>query len=108
LADREIKRGDTYPFLTATLSDVAGSVNLTGADVRLILKTKGVTPTIVVDQPCTIVDALQGQVEYEWAPADTSTVNTLDGEFEVTWADGEITTFPTSGYFEVVINPDLG
>jgi hypothetical protein len=103
-----IKRGDTFPFLKATLSNNAGVANLTGATVRLILKTKGLTPTIVVDEPCTITGALTGQVEYEWAPADTASVNTLDGEFEVTWSDGEITTFPTEGYFEVAIVADLG
>lgn len=107
MADRTIKRGDTFPFLKATLSNQAGAANLTGATVRLILKTKGATPTVVVDEPCAIVNALTGEIEYEWAPADTASVNTLDGEFEVTWSDGEITTFPTDGYFEVAIVPDL-
>jgi hypothetical protein len=107
MADLTIKRGDTYPFLKGTLSDADGVVNLTGAAVRVILKTKGTTPTVLVNGVCTITNPTGGQVEYEWLTPDTADVNTLDGEFEVTWGDGEITTFPNEGYFEVAVVPDL-
>ena len=103
-----IKRGDTHPPFKATLSDAAGAANLTGATVKLILKTKGATPTIVVNAACVITDALQGKVQYNWIAADTAAVNSLDGECEVTWADGKITTFPNEGYFAVDIVADLG
>ena len=114
MADFDIKRGDTYPFFQALLEDKNGPVDLTGAEVRLLLKTKGTTPTIVVNQIMTIVtDQLDNpdgpyNVEYEWAPADTASVQDLDGEIQVTWGDGEITSFPKTGFFSVSVTPDLG
>jgi hypothetical protein len=109
MADFTFKRGDTYPFLKAQLKDGNDApVNLTGATVRLLLKTQGGTPTLLVNQTCTIVDAVAGRVQYEWQAGDTDDVNTLSGEFEVTWSDGEITTFPNEGFFEVAFGLDLG
>jgi hypothetical protein len=109
MADFTFKRGDTYPFLKAQLKDGTDTpVNLTGATVRLLLKTKSQNPSLLVNQVCTVTDAVAGRVQYEWAEADTNTVNTLDGEFQVTWGDGEITTFPNEGFFEVAFVADLG
>jgi hypothetical protein len=105
---RSLKRGDTYPFLRATLTDANDdAINLTGATVRLILRTKGTTPTIVVDTDIDILDAPAGRVEYEWETADTASVNSFDGEFKITWGDGEVTYVPTEGFFTITVNPNL-
>lgn len=107
MADFTIKRGDTFPFLRAVLSDANGPVDLTGATVKVILKTPGLSGTVVVNDVCTITNAANGIVEYEWDPADTATVNTLDAEWQVTWADAEVTTFPNEGFKSVAITQDL-
>lgn len=112
MADFTFKAGDSWPFLKAQLKDspsgVPTPVNLTGATVRLTLKTQSAPGTIIVNrQLCVITDAAAGRVEYDWQPADTASVNDLNGEFEVTWGSGEITTFPNSGYFTVSIVADL-
>lgn len=107
MADFTLKQNDTWPPLEAVLTDANGAVNLTGASVRMILKSAGAGST-VIQGACTIVSAVEGRVRYTWLAADTSLVNTLSGEFEVTWGDGKITTFPNDGYFTVEIKADLG
>lgn len=104
---RDIKRRDTYPFLQGTLSDGAGPVDLTGSTARIILRTKGTSPVVLVDAPIAYTTPATGEWEYEWDPADTAALNELDGEIEVTWGDGEITTFPTIGFFSVQVHEDL-
>lgn len=107
MADFTIKQNDTWPPLEGVLTDANGAVNLTGASVRLILKSAGAGNT-VLGGACDIVSAVEGRVRYTWLPADTQTVNTLNGEFEVTWGDGKVTTFPNDAYFSVEIKADLG
>lgn len=102
-----IKQHDTYPALTATLSDIVGPINLTGATVKVILKTAGVTPTTITGA-CTITNATAGAVSYLWVAADTASVNTFQGEFEITFANGRISTVPNDSYFSVDIKADLG
>jgi hypothetical protein len=106
---RALKRGDTYPFLRATLTDGEDDpINLTGSTVRMTLRTKGVTPTTVVDDVVVdIIDATGGRVEYEWQAADTASATAFDGEFKITWGDGEVTFVPTTGFFEITVNPNL-
>lgn len=107
MADLTIKQNDTWPPIEAVLSDAAGPVDLTGAAVKLILKSAGAGSTVITGA-CTIVDAVAGSVRYTWLAADTASVNTLNGEFEVTWGDGNVTTFPNDAYFSVEIKADLG
>jgi hypothetical protein len=106
-----MKQDDTFPVLTAILSDQVGPVDLTAADsVKMIMKHSTGTP--VVTGTCTIVTpqsgANQGKVTYDWVPADTSTTGTYDVEFQVTWNPGDIETFPNSGYKSLEIKADLG
>ncbi len=103
--DFTTKQHDTWPPIEATLSDTNGALNLTGASVRLILKT--VAGAVAVDAACSILDPLGGVVRYQWVPTDTATVATYQGEFEITWSDGKITTVPNDEYFKVVIVADL-
>src|SRR5688500_13812123 len=102
-----IKQHDTHPPLDAVLTMGAPPtpVDLTGATVKLLLKTATGTATVGA---CTIVSAAAGSVRYQWVAGDTASVETFSGEFEVTWGDGKITTFPNDGYFTVVVKPDLG
>lgn len=107
MADYTIKQHDTWPPIEATLSDDVGPMDLTGATVKLLLKSAGAGTTLV-EGVCEIVSAAGGTVKYEWDPADTASVNTFSGEFEITWANSTITTVPNDGYFSVEIKADLG
>lgn len=107
MADYTIKQNDTHPPLDATLSDASGPVDLTGATVKLLLKSLGSGTTTLVGD-CTLTGALTGQVRYTWVEGDTAAVNTYNGEFEVTWPSLKKTTFPNTGYFTVEIKAELG
>jgi hypothetical protein len=78
-----VKRGDTAPPLTLTLTDNDVPVDLTGATVRVI------------------------GVVRPWAAVDTATVRDLTVEAEVTWPDLSVQTFPAEGSLTVRIVPDL-
>jgi len=110
LADIDIKRGDTWPPLIATLQKKGPPVeplDLTGCTVRLILKTASAGSTAII-RVVTITDAAAGKVRWDWLTADTATVNTYQGEFEITFPNGTIGTVPNVGFFSVAVGADLG
>lgn len=107
MADFTLKQHDTWPPIEATLSDQHGPLDLTGATVKLILKTAGGSPTTVIGA-CTLVSPSSGIVEYVWVVGDTATVNTYQGEFEITWPDSTVSTVPNDSYFAVAVIADLG
>lgn len=98
----EIKRGDTLPPLTITLTD-DGAVDLTAAQsIRVIGTRAGVE---VFDRTAT-GDAA-GVVVMDFQTGDTDTVGRILVEVEVTWDDG-VQTFPPDTYLAVDVTPDLG
>lgn len=110
----QIKRGDTFPALAATLSNSAGVINLTGATVELILTPLSgainpVTglPATKVQGACTIISATLGQVQYNWGATDTSIAGNYYAEFQITYLGGGIQTVPTVGYIPVQVIANL-
>ena len=103
-----IKKGDTSPFLTATLKDANGTaVDLTGATV--VFNMADLDDNLVVtDGSCTIVDEDAGRIRYNWVSSDAANEGVFRGEFTVTFASGAIETFPNSTYFRIKILDDLG
>lgn len=102
-----IKQNDTSPNLRAILKDGDEvAVNLTDATINFHMRTIGGT-TAVVDASASIVDAVNGIVQYVWDAADTATVGSYQAEFEVTFAGGAIETFPNNGYIRVEITDDI-
>tara|TARA_B100000963_G_scaffold137118_2_gene119339 strand:- start:3730 stop:4053 length:324 start_codon:yes stop_codon:yes gene_type:complete len=103
-----IKKGDTAPFLTATLKDANGTaVDLTGATV--VFNMADLDDNLVVTNgSCTIVDEDTGRIRYNWVTTDTANDGVFRGEFTVTFASGVIETFPNSTYFRIKILDDLG
>lgn len=99
-----IKQGDTGPPLIATLKGRDGvAQNLTGASVKL-----NVVGVMTLDHAtCTILDAVNGKVQYDWQSANTTAVGKSRGEFEVTLVDGTIVTFPNDSFFEINIVAQL-
>lgn len=100
-----IKRGDTAPSLSYTLSPV---VDLTGADVVFSMRVKDRSPALIARATAVIVDAAAAVVRYDWAAGDTDTAGRLEAEFEVTLPDGSIATYPNYGYILVRIGEDIG
>lgn len=104
-----MKRGDTRPFLTATLGGV--DVVLAGATIRFIMgrDVDGVG-VVKVDYSeadrCKVVSAEPPKVRYEWAAdgSDTDEAGTdWQAEFEITEATGRIITYPNKGAIQVII-----
>lgn len=111
MADYSLKQNDTYPVLTAILSDQLGAVDLTTADsVKLIMKMAS-PPTTVIGT-CVIATPQTGgnvgKVTYDWQASDTATVGEYQAEFEVTWNVGDVETFPNDSYKTIEIVDDLG
>ena len=109
MADRAIKKNDTWPPLEAVLMDQNGPINLTTAtSVKFLMRgTKRKNP-FSTSGTCTVVDAPKGEVVFFWSPTNTSVADTYQGEFEISWADGSVGTVPNSGYLYVLVFDDLG
>ena len=116
MADHEMKAHDRLPVLEATLgflaapsadADLAATLAAGGTTVSFIMKKKTGASATKVNAAATIVDAATRLVRYSWIAADTTEAGEFNGEFEVTRADGKVQTFPTSGYIDILINPDL-
>lgn len=109
--DFTIKRGDRRPRFRVQLTSGKVNpvaVNLTGnTGVWFIMKNVG--GTVVVNTAMTIIDPVNGIVEYPWGAADTTTAGTFQAEVEVAWqaARVETQTFPSEGTWPVVITQDL-
>lgn len=102
-----IKQNDTVPALRAYLRDGDGvGVNLDGATVKFKMR-KASDATVVVDASASIITALTGLVQYNWASGDTSTVGFYEAEFEVTYGDSTVETFPNNTYILVEITDDI-
>lgn len=110
MADRAIKRNDTWPPLEATLLDQDGPINLTTAE-SVWLKMKGSRrkpAPISVSGQCQIVSPTEGVVVYLWKPIDTADADLYAAEFEIRWLDGGVTTVPNGRYFYVDVLADQG
>lgn len=102
-----IKQSDDDPVISATLTDDEGAaVDLTNATVDFHMAEPRGGQT-VVDASATIVDAANGDVEYQWASSDTSKAGRYRAEFQVTYSDGDVETFPNVGYETVFIDEQI-
>lgn len=102
------KRNDTYPDLTVTLKDSAGSaVDVSGATVKFIMRAVAESVPKVNAAMSFVTDGSNGQVKYEWLAADTDEAGMYWAEYQVTYAGGDIQTFPTVGWDRVLIYGDL-
>lgn len=107
MADFNLKQHDTWPPMEATLRDANVPIDLTGSSVLMLLKTS--SGGTLFSRTCTIVaPGTDGNVKYDWIPADTANVNAFNMEFEITFPDGKIATIPNVGYYSVEVTADLG
>lgn len=105
-----IKQGDTAPAITRTLKELKSGklevVDLSAA-TGVIFRWRLVPTRDTSTATGQIVDAVNGLVQYEWAPGDTDVVGNYEGEFVVTWADGDTQTFPSDQYIPIIIYENL-
>ena len=106
--DFVIKKGDTRPLLTATLTYSDGTtVNLTGATVRFVMRAQtAANPSTNAVATVTNVTA-PATVSYAFTTTDTATAGRYMGEWHVTFSDASTLTFPTDGYLEITVEEDL-
>jgi len=106
MADFVLKKSNTVPILTATLSDSNGVVNLTAASSVRIKVARAETPTVsILNALCAIVSPTLGKISYTWQAADTAIAGDYVFEFAVAWADGSNDTFPNDRMLTLRINP---
>lgn len=98
-----IKRGDTWPAITAQLLHQGNPINLSGAIVRLVARSANVT----IQRQATITNDLTGRVQCVLLPEDTAVAGHYHAEFEITFVGGEKTTVPNNDYFSLLIIEDL-
>ena len=108
----KIKRNDTVPPFSTTLTDASNDVvDLTGATVKFIMKSQAngevkVASTVTTGPGGAALDTT-GVYEYAWTGADTDTAAEFWAEHEVTYPSGKKQTFPTVSYDIIIIYGDL-
>lgn len=96
------KMGDTIPLTYAIEEwniDTQGvePYDLTNKTVTFSMKKTTADTWLIVDQPCSVVSASEGLVEYAWASGETETGGMFKAVFKVINADGEVSSFPEYG-----------
>lgn len=114
MADRTMKKGDTWPPLRGKAEDEDGLVDLTEADdLTVILKHTGAGPTLTgtpvpIDPP----DDDGFNWRYLFQAGDTDELGAYEVELEVVWdaaaTPPSVQTFPTTGFNSLEITDDLG
>lgn len=101
-----IKQGDLLPRIRSTLLDANGNpINLVGAAVSFRMRLLG-APTLQVNAAATVIDGLNGIVEYAWQGTDTAIAGGFAGEWAAT-IGGQPMTIPNFNYLNVLISPNL-
>ena len=103
-----IKQNDTRPVLEVFLRDERDrAIDITGATIVFHMRNASTNAAIITNGTVTVVDAVNGQVRYSWAAADTATAVVCEAEFQVTFISTLIETFPNDGYIKVIITDDV-
>lgn len=104
-----LKRGDVGVLITDTLTSGTGTaavpVNLTGATVLFLMKSR--TTGTLFSRTATVVSAVAGTVSYTTVIADLATSATYSQEWQATFGSGQVLTFPDKGYNAIVVGDDL-
>jgi hypothetical protein len=107
MADVNIKKGDREPSISATLKAANAPINLTGATVKFIMRSRVDGTIVKVNAAAVVVSAVAGTVRYDWGATDTDTPGLYDGEFEITKSGGNKITCPNARHLDVLVFEDL-
>lgn len=100
------KRGDTAPAVTATLSDSAGPLVLTGHTVRFIMSPAASGSAPVINALASITNPTGGGVSYTLQPTDLAVIGTYRVEWEDTDAGGLVRRVPTDDFDTLIVGPN--
>ena len=106
-----IKQGDTSPLLVATLDTLAPDGTISPDDLSgctVVLNLKLGSKLVVAAGACTILDAVNGKVQYAWGANDTAKAGDAHAEFRSTDITGKVKRYPDYGDFIVKITPQVG
>ena len=102
-----IKQGDNQPELIETLSELEASYpDLTGCEVRLIIRLAGDSPKVIV-KTAVVEDAALYEVRYAFSSEETASTGIYLYEWEVEYPDGKKITVPQDGFRVMHVVPDL-
>lgn len=96
-----LKAGDLAPKLIGDLN-----ADVTGATV--VAKLRRVHTAVTMSKTCTLDDATNGIVSYQWVAGDTDVPGSYIVEFLVTFSGGTPQRFPQRSYREISILPKVG
>lgn len=100
------KKNNTSPPMLYILEAPPGTpIDLRGLTVTFYMRIEDPsadTPYKVSAGVCTLVDAENGEVRYDWQSGDLDTVGDYNAEFRVQTASGP-RTVPASGYIPVKV-----
>lgn len=98
----EMRKGDTWPPLRATLIEADGNpIDLTGATVTFQMEDDNNNE--VINSSAIIESSSEGKVRYDWSPNDTDEVGTFEGDFVIEFPSGQIATVPNREYIPIYI-----
>jgi hypothetical protein len=102
-----LKQGDTAPAIDYIVLDEDGvAINLTGSTVTFYMQDLSGNEKITAGA-CSLIDAPNGLVRYQWQNADTTESGMFVAEFLVTFAGGTKRTTPDPGWLTIVISSSL-
>ena len=103
----KIRQDDELPILQAQIKDASGSAfDLTGA-TAVSLNYRLASGGSVTTVSGTITDAVNGEVEYQWAIGDTASAGVYSATWTFTYSASRTLTAPTQGSFTFVITEPL-
>jgi len=104
MADFFIRKGDRAPAIRATLTRDEKVADLTLATgVQFIYQAEA--GGTVITRTATIINAVLGLVEYNWAAEDTATVGIFKMYFSVSWPTATPESFPSRSYKKFSVTP---
>ena len=104
-----LKRNDTLPSLTVTLSDSDGvALNLSAVSgISFTMKDIDSDDLKINSAAATIENAAKGQVFYNFSSADTNLAGTYQAEFELNYIVANKLSVPVQGALTIVILEDF-
>lgn len=103
-----IKTGDTLPDLILTIRDPDGVAITTfplGTTAQVRVRLVGDYENLIDDAAS--LNTTTGQVSRAWEEGDTDRPGPCNAEVSLTFPDGATQTFPTYGFFTILIGESL-